>query len=1037
MNRIITPATIAAPEGSVIAVLGPTNTGKTHYAIDRMLAHKDGVIGFPLRLLAREVYDRVVALRGPSEVALITGEEKIVPPKARYFFCTVESMPLDIGADFVAVDEIQLAADPDRGHVFTDRLLRARGRHETLFLGSSTIRSRIADLIPAVRFMERDRLSTLTYAGPKKLSRLPARSAIVSFSADSVYGIAELLRRQKGGAAVVLGALSPRTRNAQVALYQEGDVDYLVATDAIGMGLNLDVKHISFAGLNKFDGRRRRPLEPNELAQIAGRAGRYMTDGTFGVTGEAAPLDDEMINAIENHSFRPVTRLEWRNSRLDFGTPQALITSLEADPGNQNLIRARDADDLIALRHLAGLEEVAERARGRSGVTLLWDVCQVPDFRKSMASEHAALLSQLYRFLSSDYGVIPEDWMATQVSRLDRTEGDIDTLSKRLAYVRSWTYVANRSNWLADPEQWRGETRSLEDKLSDALHARLTQRFVDRRTSVLARRLKQKESLVAEIETDGSVTVEGEFVGKLDGFRFQPDPTAAGAEVKTLQAASVQALTTELARRVDKFYRAADAEIDVTHQGGLMWGDAAVGRLESRYEEGADPLAVRAEPFVDDSLDPALREKVVKRLQVWIDRKIAAAFEPLIAVRDDPGVTGLARGVAFRLLERFGVIPRSEIADDVKSLDQDSRSVLRKHGVRFGQHTIFFPALLKPAPTRLRMLLWGLAQKQDEIPAPPPPGLVTIPADPAAPDGFYTMAGYRLCGPRAIRLDMLERLADMIRPLDQRGGFEATADMLSITGATLEQFAEMMSGLGYQAERGERAKVAKPATEAEAKPAAKADAESKPEGDTPPSAVAEPEDAPQTATEGSAGDTPPVAVEVAGADTAADAQAEENSAAPPAEAAEPAASAEPETPTEPGSESASPDAEAQGTGSGSGSEAGDEPDAETPTEAVEAAVETEVFFTFRYQPKGRRQRREGPAGDAAGAGRGPRRNARGGGGKPADAQGPKGGGKKRHGGKPPHGGKRNDSQRSSQPPREKRADPDSPFAILQKLKEKS
>ncbi|MEL6278127.1 MAG: helicase-related protein, partial [Pseudomonadota bacterium] len=704
-----------AKNDNVVAVLGPTNTGKTHYAIERMLAHQTGVIGFPLRLLAREVYDRIVALRGPREVALITGEEKITPPQARFYICTVESMPLDWGADFLAVDEIQLCADPERGHVFTHRLLHARGAKETLFLGSRTMWDRIEALVPGARFMSRDRMSTLVHSGSKKIARLPERSAIVAFSVDNVYAIAELLRRQKGGAAVVMGALSPRTRNAQVALYQDGDVDYLVATDAIGMGLNLDVRHVAFAGLRKFDGRRMRDLRPNELAQIAGRAGRHTNDGTFGVTGEATPLDEDVAYAIENHRFDPVTKLQWRNARLEFASADSLMRSLEREAPHGDLTRARDADDVIVLRHLARDPDIGAMATGRAGVRLLWDVCQVPDFRKTLASEHAALLNQLYRFIAGGDGVIPNEWMTTQCQRLDREDGDIDALSKRLAYIRTWTYVANRSNWVDDPGYWRDRTREIEDRVSDALHARLTQRFVDRRTSVLMRRLKQKESLVAEIDDTGSVSVEGEFVGRLEGFRFQPDPNAAGAEVRTLQTASAQALQSELSRRVEKFYTSPDTEIDVTEQGGLMWGDAAVGRLEP----SDDPLSPKALAFADEMLDAQLQEKIARRLQFWIDSKIKSAFEPLLKLKNDEAVTGLARGVAFQLVENFGVIPRQHIAADIKALDQDARGLLRKNGVRFGQYSIFMPLLLKPAPTRFRLLLWGLLGMMSSFPRNP------------------------------------------------------------------------------------------------------------------------------------------------------------------------------------------------------------------------------------------------------------------------------------------------------------------------------
>jgi len=979
---------IAAGGASVTAVLGPTNTGKTHYAVERMLGYRSGVIGFPLRLLAREIYDRIVAARGPREVALITGEEKIVPKDARYFCCTVEAMPLDLRPEFLAVDEIQLCDDPDRGHVFTDRLLRARGVHETLFLGAETMRGRIQALIPQARFLTRPRFSTLAYAGSKKISRLPARSAVVAFSADSVYAIAELIRRQRGGAAVVMGALSPRTRNAQVALYQNGDVDHLVATDAIGMGLNLDVRHVAFAGLSKFDGRRIRPLEAQEVGQIAGRAGRHMNDGTFGVTGEAGALDPDVVDAVESHSYQPVRQLQWRNHRLEFGTVPALLASLEAPPPAPGLVRAREADDVATLRALWSDPAIRDRARGGAAVRLLWDVCQIPDFRKTLASDHAALSRRIYEFLLSESAAIPADWMETQVRRLDRTDGDIDTLSKRLAYIRTWTYVSNRGRWLDDPETWRGRTRDVEDRLSDALHERLTQRFVDRRTSILLRRLKQKESLVAEVNANGEVTIEGELVGRLDGFRFRVEG-AGTAEARRLESASLQALQAEFARRADRFYNSPDTEIDVTEQGGLMWGDAAVGRLEA----GADPLTPRVIPFVEDDVDQGVREKVERRLTHWINRRIAALFEPMITLRDDPAVTGLARGVAFRLVERLGVMPRAEAAADVKSLDQEARGLLRKHGVRFGQHTIFMPALLKPAPTRFRIVLWGLSEKLDEIPSPPPPGLVTIPATPGAPEGYYERAGYRRAGSRAIRIDMLERLADMIRPLDTRGGFEATADMLSITGCTLDQFAELMGGLGYKAARGERVKQAK-------------------------------------------------------------VEAPVESAAETGQTEAPAAA--PETNGESGGETATaPEAEP----------APAEPVAESVAESVEtaaaapepaAAPEVEIFYTFTYAPPARRPRgrAKGPEGGERRPEGGERRSeggerrSEGGerrrhedGGKPQrrDRKGDKGdkGFRGEKGGKGDKFGGKPREFSAAPPRREKPIDPDNPFAVLQRLKDKT
>ncbi len=950
-----------AERARVAAVLGPTNTGKTHYAIERMLAHRTGVIGLPLRLLAREVYDRIVALRGPSVVALVTGEERIQPPRTQYWVCTVEAMPEGIGADFVAIDEIQLCADPERGHVFTDRLLRARGQHETLFLGAETMRKAIAALVPGVQFLKRERFSELSYTGTKKLSRMPPRSAIVGFSVENVYAIAELMRRQKGGCAVVMGALSPRTRNAQVALYQEGDVDYLIATDAIGMGLNLDIEHVAFSSTRKFDGRRMRDLAPNELAQIAGRAGRYMTPGTFGVTAEARPLDDEVVEAIENHRFTPMKKLEWRNARLDFGSTDRLIQSLEAPSENEWLARAREADDLAALKALSSEADVRARLRDARDVELLWDVCRIPDFRGISHIEHAGLLRRLYTFLH-DGGQIPTDWFADQIDRIDRTAGDIDTLSKRLAFIRTWTYVAERRGWVADESHWRSRTREVEDRLSDALHEALTQRFVDRRTSVLLRRLKAKEGLVAEVNDKGEVTVEGEFVGRLEGFRFRQDKSADADAAKTLRQASIAALRPEFHLRADRFYNAPDTEMDYTEQGGLMWGVAAVGKLVA----GPDAMKPQVQAFVDEEAGEEVADKVRRRLQHFIDRKVAALFEPLLTMGRDEALTGLAKGFAFQLVEALGVLPRDGVANDVKALDQEARGALRKHGVRFGQYTIFLPPLLKPAPTRLRLVLWSLAKGLQEFPESPPPGLVTIPNMEGVEAEFYTLAGYRPAGERAIRIDMLERLADLVRAADSRGGFEATADMLSITGMTLEQFSGLMQGLGYAAEKGEREKK-KPVAEAIVADAPAADAEAVPDAST------------ETGTEAPAG-------------TAPEAPAEPVAEADPAPEAQPAAEAAPEPEPTPG----------------------------VPAEAAaEEGPEMEVFYTFtwapRRSPKGDRPRREGQGG-------GGRRDGN------RNDGGKREGGKPRQKGKGRPDRAERPKNFEARPPKEKKIDPDNPFA---------
>lgn len=507
-----------AERARVTAVLGPTNTGKTHLAIERMLGHRTGMIGFPLRLLARENYDRIVAKKGVGAVALVTGEERIIPRGAKYFVCTVELMPLDRPVEFLAVDEIQLASDPDRGHIFTDRLLRARGGSETMVLGAETIKPLLQRLLREVEFISRPRFSNLTYVEPKKLGRLPRRSAVVAFSANEVYAMAEQMRRQHGGCAVVLGALSPRARNAQVAMYQSGEVDFMVATDAIGMGLNIDLDHVAFARLSKFDGRAPRRLTAPEVAQIAGRAGRHMRDGTFSTTHDQGPLDPDLVEAVETHRFDPLTALYWRNSELDFRGLTSLLRSLDEPPPSPHLRRKGDADDQQALQLMARNPEVTARAVGKSALHLLWEVCQIPDFRKTMTDAHPRLLARIFGHLVQPSGRLPTDWVAGQIAGLDRVDGDIDQLSQRLAHIRTWTYVAHREDWLVDHNHWQERTRSLEDRLSDALHEKLTQRFVDRRGAMLSRKLESTEALLAGVQKDGVVVVEGHAVGRLQAW---------------------------------------------------------------------------------------------------------------------------------------------------------------------------------------------------------------------------------------------------------------------------------------------------------------------------------------------------------------------------------------------------------------------------------------------------------------------------------------------------------------------------------------
>jgi ATP-dependent RNA helicase SUPV3L1/SUV3 len=806
-----------APGAGVTAVLGPTNTGKTHLAIERMLAHSSGLIGLPLRLLAREVYNKLVDRAGIDAVALITGEEKIKPKHARYWVSTVEAMPRDLDVSFLAIDEIQIAADLERGHVFTDRILNRRGRDETLILGAATMRGIVERVLPGLNVVTRPRLSQLEFAGDRKITRQPRRTAIVAFSADEVYAIAELIRRQHGGAAVVMGSLSPRTRNAQVAMFQSGEVDYLVATDAIGMGLNLDVDHVAFASDRKYDGYQYRRLNPAEFAQIAGRAGRATRDGTFGTTGRCGPFEPELVNALQNHNFDSVKLLQWRNSALDFSSIGALQAALARTPGHEALTRAPIAEDIRVLDHAARDSDVREMAQGAAAVERLWDICQIPDYRRMAPAAHAELVTTLFGDLIR-HGKIPEPWFAAQVAQADRTDGDIDTLSARIAQIRTWTFVANRPDWLSDPEHWQGLTRAVEDKLSDALHERLTERFVDRRTSVLMRRLRENTTLNTEIGKTGEVIVEGHAIGRLDGFMFAPEAAEAGSEAKALQAAAQKALAGEIDARAAKLASAPDDQFVLTSDGTIRWIGDAVGKLMS----SDNPLQPRVRLIADDRLSGAPREQVQARIELWLTTHITKLLGPLFEMSNAEDITGIGRGIAFQLVEALGVIERQKIASEMKDLDQASRATLRKYGIRFGAYHIYVPALLKPAARALASLLWALRHDNADLAALSGAqhlagsGRTSFPVDKALDQDAYRTLGYRVCGERAVRVDILERLADLIRPalswregssLPKPGGafdgrsFTVTQAMTSLTGSAGEDFASVLRALGYRMEK--------------------------------------------------------------------------------------------------------------------------------------------------------------------------------------------------------------------------------------------
>jgi len=796
----------------VKAVLGPTNTGKTYLAVERMCAHSSGMIGFPLRLLAREVYDRVVAIKGPSQVALLTGEEKILPDKARWFLCTAESMPVDKDVAFVAVDEGQLGADPERGHVFTDRMLHARGRDETMILGSASLRPMIRALLPKTEIVSRPRFSTLSYAGPAKLSRLPPRAAIVAFSAEQVYAVAEMLRRMRGGAAVVMGALSPRTRNAQVAMYQAGEVDYLVATDAIGMGLNMDVAHVAFAGLTKFDGARRRRLTTAEMAQIAGRAGRHQRDGTFGsltLAGEAMPeFRPEEIEAIEEHRFAPLDFLYWRESELDFAGVEPLIASLERRPARRELRPAPDATDLAVLKLLAA-DPVTDHATSPDLVRRLWAACGVPDFRKTGPEHHVRLVARLFGHLSEGAGHVPADWFAAEVARLDNVQGDIDALADRLAGIRTWAYVAHRADWLAEPAEMAARAMAVEEKLSDALHERLTQRFVDRRTAVLMRDVGRKGAgeFPVLVDSDGEVSVGTYAIGRLQGFTFEVDPAARHADRKMLLATAERRLGAEYEKRAAALAADPDAHFALRTDAGapiaILWRGHEVARLGP----GKNLLSPRV--LLDrriESLSPLGREKVIARLKDWLCASVETMLAPLRAAghaAQDSAAPPAFRALLAMIVDEGGIVARGTVAGALAALDKDQRRAVGRLGIRVGALDLFMPAVLKPEAMRWRAALRSAASGA-AMPALPPQSSVVLPkpADPA----LLARLGFRAVGPQMIRVDMAERMAANAHEARARGEAVNMALVTSL-GLHPEAVTRLMREIGFRPGGEERAWV--------------------------------------------------------------------------------------------------------------------------------------------------------------------------------------------------------------------------------------
>ena len=775
-------ATGMAPS-RVVAVLGPTNTGKTHLAVERMLGHASGMIGLPLRLLAREIYDRIVKRRGAAAVALVTGEEKIVPPRAHYFVCTVEAMPMERQVEFLAVDEIQLVADPERGHVFTQRLLHARGRFETMFLGAGTMAPLMRSLVPEVEIVQRERLSTLSYAGSKKLTRLPRRSAIVAFSTEQVYAIAELIRRQRGGAAVVMGSLSPRTRNAQVELFQSGEVDFLVATDAIGMGLNMEVDHVAFAGLRKFDGRRTRWLHAHEIGQIAGRAGRHLRDGTFGVTGEAIELDPDLVEQVVEHRFDPVEAAEWRNARLDFDTLPDLLRSLTVTPGVRGLSLTQPALDETLLRRLVKDEAVARIGRSRGAIMRLWEACQLPDFQKTTLDEHARLAKEIFEALTGKRGRLTDDWIAPRFADLDRDDGQIDQLSARLSGVRTLSYIANRPDWLDQAQGWRDRTKALEERLSDVLHERLTARFVDRRTTALMRALNVREDVVADIDAEGAVVVEGHAVGRLSGIDFQLDRGSSALEDRTLRHAARQAVTPEIARRLGRLAAEEDAAFSLNAEGEVLWRGVWAGQILP----GGDWFSPRVR-LLGELGSVAARERAQRRLEAWVAGEAARALRPLKRLKtaiENGALKGLPRGLAFRLLEAGGVIDRGEVERDLAALSQVERRTLKTFGVRMGAHSVWLPALLKPRRKEVAQAFtggWAFRGRGE--------GVTLLPS-PCPPPRRLSAFGLRAVGRYVAPVELLEELAER----RAKGKGTLSSDDLRALGISIDEATSLIAGL--------------------------------------------------------------------------------------------------------------------------------------------------------------------------------------------------------------------------------------------------
>ena len=782
-------------KNKITAVLGPTNTGKTHLAIETMLSFESGIIGFPLRLLAREVYEKVIKKISLDKVALITGEEKIIPPNAKYFLCTVESMPIDKLVDFVGVDEIQMCADHERGHIFTDRLLNMRGEKLTMLMGSNTIKNIISKLDDDIEFINRERLSKLTYAGHKKISRINRKTAIIAFSAEEVYAIAELVRRQKGGAAVVMGSLSPKTRNAQVELYQSGDVDFLVATDAIGMGINMDLDYVYFSNLKKFDGKKLRKLNLSEIGQIAGRAGRYLNNGSFGITGECKEISAEEVDLIENHKFEEIRTLFWRNSNLNFNNSFSLLKSLEQKPYQDWLRKIHECEDERALKFFLKDKNLENVNMNKKTLSLLWECCQIPDFVKKTYGNHYEVIGSVFKFLNSEKGKIPDEYMRIQLMKLDKLEGNVDSLSNRIANVRTWSYVSNKNNWIENQDYWIEKTKNLEDKLSDRLHEELTKTFIDKRASVLARGLKQDMEFKTEILQNNDVKIDNHYIGKINGLKLELDlkQGALETDIKSLKKAARQSVSPELEKRIDNIIETKI--IELSNDTKIYWNKFPIAKLIP----GKDYLTPNLEIIADEMLEQKQRQKLIDFLKKWLSEKINLELKSLIDLRNINQKNSSIKALAYQLYENNGVLKRDQVSDYLKSLGQEERKILREIGVKFGRYHIYLFKLIKPEAVKLRTLLWkNFHQKYFKL-NPPTFGLNFIEDKEKQNKNFMLLCGFEKFDNFFVRIDILERLFMQIinTNTEQKKEIKVVPEMLNLLGCNKENFVSLLKKMNY------------------------------------------------------------------------------------------------------------------------------------------------------------------------------------------------------------------------------------------------